>query len=555
MLKKRTYTIALSILAVYAFLLVPSAQAKYIKALIDEQGIKFEYELNRNTADSVQITQPQPFNRTLLGFDLSISVLAINANTVTGYPYVVSDISVTFPPMLLTIVQRILQPILALIGLPISIPSSIHNVFPVPFGSLGVERYFFKRTVENVDPSKELDSRVVIGNNFFDYKLTMNFFDFISEQWAGKATPRDRRINEKLFINRKEIKNIAAQLKGPDNLPDSIKNFDNNTTIDFAIIPVWRIGSYILGGLSYDTYQDDTLIDSFPGNNMVLRKFFGALPLPFLKGTTHVWFDPAIDNKVTFIKWLLDFNYAIKNGGADPDLDGLYGWEDNCPAVSNADQKDNDTDGFGDACDVCKNTYNPDQKDNDTDGFGDACDNCPTEPNGPLLGTCFSDTYYNTGNACANDADCSNPYTQEEVVPGACRKNQEDNDSDGIGDLCDNCKYTFNPDQKDNDSDGVGDACDCLPFSNEYQEDADKDGIGDDCDNCKNTFNPDQKNSDGDTFGDACDCTPLVGDNATQQDSDYDGIPDCLDNCPDKYNSDQKDTDKDGIGDACDTTI
>jgi len=34
--------------------------------------------------------------------------------------------------------------------------------------------------------------------------------------------------------------------------------------------------------------------------------------------------------------------------------------------------------------------------------------------------------------------------------------------SDGIGDACDNCPLTFNPDQSDADNDGIGDACDSL---------------------------------------------------------------------------------------------
>ena len=502
MLRNRTYTIALALLALYAVLLVPSAQAKHIKALIDENGIKFDYELNRNTADSVQINQQIPFNRILLGFGLSIKVLAINEATVENYPHVVSEISLTLPILL----QLITIPI------PIQIPSTIHYVLPVPFGSLGIERDFFNRKVENVDSSKDLDCRVVIGNNFFDYKLTMNFFNIVEEQWAGKATPRDRRINEKFFINRREIKNIATQIKGPDNIPDFIKNFDNNTTIDFAIIPVWRIGPYILGGLSFDIYQDETLTASFPESNYLLNRFLGAVPIPFLKGTTHVWFDTAFDDKVDFISWLIDFSIALKTGGEDSDNDGLYGWQDNCPDAYNPDQKDNDTDGVGDACDNCPYTYNPDQKDNDTDGFGDACDKCPL----------------------------------------AFSFDQSDSDNDSIGEACDNCPDTYNPDQKDNDSDGFGDICDyCPTVKDSYPSDYDGDLIGDACDNCQYTYNPDQKDNDSDGFGDACDTCPLVA-NPGQNDSDYDLVGNACDNCPATYNPDQKDSDGDSIGDACD---
>ena len=61
-------------------------------------------------------------------------------------------------------------------------------------------------------------------------------------------------------------------------------------------------------------------------------------------------------------------------GGGDCDGDGVPDIEDNCPHVSNADQKDTDNDGVGDVCDNCLNTSNPGQTDTDWDGAGDACD-------------------------------------------------------------------------------------------------------------------------------------------------------------------------------------
>ena len=48
-------------------------------------------------------------------------------------------------------------------------------------------------------------------------------------------------------------------------------------------------------------------------------------------------------------------------------------------------------------------------------------------------------------------------------------EDQNDTDSDGVGDLCDNCLQEPNPDQRDSDCDGSGDACD---------SDNDNDNIG-----------------------------------------------------------------------------
>jgi hypothetical protein len=53
----------------------------------------------------------------------------------------------------------------------------------------------------------------------------------------------------------------------------------------------------------------------------------------------------------------------------------------------------------------------------------------------------------------------------------------------------------MNPDQNDNDQDGIGDLCD---------EDDDNDSILDDVDNCPFIFNPDQLDTNGNGVGDAC---------------------------------------------------
>ena len=70
-----------------------------------------------------------------------------------------------------------------------------------------------------------------------------------------------------------------------------------------------------------------------------------------------------------------------------------------------------------------------------------------------------------------------------------------DTDSDKIPDIKDNCVTIANPNQEDIDTNGRGDICD----------DFDKDGVLNAFDNCVNIPNIDQQNIDLDDLGDACD--------------------------------------------------
>ena len=102
----------------------------------------------------------------------------------------------------------------------------------------------------------------------------------------------------------------------------------------------------------------------------------------------------------------------------------------------------------------------------------------------------------------------------------------DDQDTDGVPDICDNCPFTLGADQTDTDGDGLGDLCDPCP--GDFEDDGDGDGL------CA----PD----------DPCPTDP-------ENDVDADGLCSADDNCPSVPNADQDDLDWDGTGNACDNCL
>lgn len=204
--------------------------------------------------------------------------------------------------------------------------------------------------------------------------------------------------------------------------------------------------------------------------------------------------------------------------------------------------RDSDGDGKTDSTDNCPGKKNPEQDDEDADGFGDVCDSCEEE--GPVM----------------REGQILTPAAYNGCLPSDAQKDAK----------CYDKAYSLNTDQ-DGDNYLDNKICDlCIGIDDKTQRDSDRDGVGDNCDICPYVENPSPTDAllwpkfsgdkDEDGIPNGCDNCDNV-DNCNQADRDADRVGDVCDNCPDDKNGkgdrsvdNQADSDRDGTGDACDET-
>lgn len=114
---------------------------------------------------------------------------------------------------------------------------------------------------------------------------------------------------------------------------------------------------------------------------------------------------------------------SLSGGGADTGRLARVG-------VATPVKVQDDHDGIPPEADNCKDQWNWRQEDGDKDGAGDACDPCPTVQNG-------EDANGNGQCDALEDPDMDGIINMNDNCPAVLNRMQEDEDADGVGNMCD----------------------------------------------------------------------------------------------------------------------
>ncbi len=166
---------------------------------------------------------------------------------------------------------------------------------------------------------------------------------------------------------------------------------------------------------------------------------------------------------------------------------------------------DNDSDNICNEFDNCQNTFNPNQEDEDENGVGDLCEN--------IVGCTDSEACNYNADATVECNCCSYPEQYYDCDGNCLNDSNENGICDELEEIVYGCTDTTacNYNQSANTEDGS------CTYPEEYYDcfgnclnDQDEDFICDELDNCIDIFNPNQDDSDNDGIGDECACEQMI---------------------------------------------